>query len=95
MKKSRYIIIILFAVMCLLEFLNVHLLNKVTTDSIYASRVKNEVKQYEEDNTVLRIKVLQQTSMNALSLRAKALGFVEPTEFVSLYSPLQVARSNE
>jgi len=88
MKK---LILGLLFITLFLEIINIYLSNKVSTDSVYASNVKEKINEYEEQNAVLETESLKYASFHMLSSRAAELGFIEPKEFVSLYSPLEVA----
>lgn len=91
MKKIKVLIISLTVIMLFLELVNIYFLNKITTDSIYASKTQEKIKEYEDKNTALQTEILEYTSYEMISSRAAELGFVEPKEFISLQSPLQVA----
>ena len=90
MRKYALLILLIF-IAVFLELANVFLLNKVSTDSIYASKLKQEISVFEEKNMILKTEILQSTSMDMIASQAASLGFVEPTGYISLYSPLTVA----
>ena len=89
--KIKGTVVCLFMLMMMLELIHIYMRNKVSSDSIYATKVRTELAQYKGKNMSLRIEILDLTSFNALYARAQELGYVEPKEFISLYTPLQVA----
>ncbi|OGH38842.1 MAG: hypothetical protein A2905_03040 [Candidatus Levybacteria bacterium RIFCSPLOWO2_01_FULL_36_10] len=91
MKRPILLLTILFIIAMVFEVVNVYLLNKVTTDSIYVIKIKQEISSYKQKNIVLKTEILESTSMNMIASRASDLGFVESKEVISLYSPLTVA----
>lgn len=92
MRKLPYLIIgTLILTFIATEVINIYLLNSIATDSIYVSQMQDQIRELREENTSIQTQILQQTSIATLSTRARKLGFVDAKEFISLYSPLQVA----
>lgn len=89
--KKYTLLILLFIIAVFLELYNIYLLNKVTTDSIYAPKIQGKISSYEESNMVLKTEILKYSSINMIASRASDLGFVEPKQYISFYAPLTVA----
>lgn len=77
MKKANLLILFLVITFGILEVINIHLSNSVSTNSIYASGLKTKVEGLQEKNTILKTEVLKYTSYEFISSKAATLGFVE------------------
>lgn len=91
MKFIRYTLIILMAIALSLEGVNIYFANNVSADSIEATKLQARINSYEEENTILKTEILKYTSYEEVASKAAILGFVEPKEYMSLYTPKQVA----
>jgi cell division protein FtsB len=91
MKIIRYILILLILLTISLHGVNIYYSNNVSADSIEATKLQEAINNLEEENTILKTEILKYTSYEQVSSRAAELGFVEPKEYMSLYTPNKVA----
>ncbi|OIP58253.1 MAG: hypothetical protein COX79_03060 [Candidatus Levybacteria bacterium CG_4_10_14_0_2_um_filter_36_16] len=91
MKIISKTAIFLFIVVLILEGINIYLSNKISLDSIKATKITSQIEDLSEKNTLLSSEVIYSLSLDNISSRAAYLGFVEPKEPISFASPLQVA----
>lgn len=91
MNKLNSIAVILLVFTVILEVVNIFLSNGVTTESIMATRMRDDLSALQEQNQNLRSEILQFTSFDTIASRAAQLGFVEGTQSISLNSPFEVA----
>ena len=95
MKKIKILLGVMILVTFVLEAVNIYISNSVSTDSIYASSLQDEIKDMEAKNSSLKGEILSYASYEMISSRSSELGFVEPKDFISLYSPVPLAIKNE
>lgn len=88
---TKTLIVVLVVVFFILSGINIFITNKITLESISATKIRTEIAKLQESNEVLSSEVLGYTSYEVISSKAAALGFHEEKEFISLYAPLQVA----
>ncbi len=88
---TKILLTLLVVAFLLLEGVNIYLSNKVSLESISASKVRNQIAKLQEKNQVLSGEILDYTSYEYIASRAGELGFHEEKDFVSLYAPVQVA----
>lgn len=93
MKLLYSIVGLLFITALILEGVNIYLSNKISTDSIIASKLQARIDNADEQISALNSEVLKYSSYQVVSNRAMALGFQVTRNYISLYSPLQVAVS--
>lgn len=93
MKKLNIIIIVLVLATFVLEGVNIFLSNRVSTDSIAASQLQQELARVEQENEILKTKVLEFASFESVASRAAEFGFVEPKDTLSLDAPVEVAKN--
>ena len=93
MKKMNTIVLILFIATVILEVANIFLSNRLTTDSIKATALRDEISVIDEQNQNIRSEILGFTSFDSIASRAATLGFVNAKESISLSSPIEVASS--
>lgn len=91
MKKINFFILILTLLALTLGIINIHITNKVAAESTYVIGLENEIKNLSRSNRLLRSETLTYTSIEWIASRAGELGFVEPRNFISLYSPTPLA----
>lgn len=91
MKIISKTAIFLFIVVVILEGINIYLSNKISLDSIKATKITSQIDKLSEENTLLSSEVISSLSLDNISSRAASIGFVEPKEPISFASPLQVA----
>lgn len=87
MRKAKYLIFLLIITAVLLETVNIYFLNKISTDSLVVKKLKEQIRDYDQENSQLSMEVLRFTSLEKISSQASELGFVKPSEFISLFSP--------
>lgn len=90
-KKLNKIIIFLILTTVILEIVNIYFANKISTDSIYAQKINEQIKKLEEKNEYIKVEILQHTSLSSIASRAEKMGFAQAKEFVYLSSPLEIA----
>lgn len=76
-KRANLFILFLLIIFGILEVINIHLSNSISTNSIYASSLQTKVENLAEKNTLLKTEVLKYTSYDYISSKAATLGFVE------------------
>ncbi len=91
MKKINILIIVLVLIAGVLQGVNIFLSNKVAADSLEAASLREKIEKLEEKNQLVHAKVLELASLEQIASRAAQLGFVEKDNYISLYSPLEVA----
>lgn len=91
-KTSIAIIFILVLSVVGLELFNIFLSNRVTTDSIEASKLKKEIAEYTQKNNILKSKIYEHASYDSIASRAAEVGFQEARDTISLDTPVHVAR---
>ncbi|RJQ26253.1 hypothetical protein C4577_03900 [Candidatus Parcubacteria bacterium] len=91
MRKINILIFMLIVISFTLEIANIYLSNKVTSNSIYASKIEQQIKDLDNKNQILKSDILNYTSFEMISSRAAELGFVENKEYITLSSPLDLA----
>lgn len=85
MHKALYItVILLFLLAVGLELLNIHLAGKLASDSVTVKKLQQSIARLDEENQILNSKVLQETSFETISEKAKMLGFVVDHNYISL-----------
>lgn len=85
MHKTLFITVIsLFLLAVGLELLNIHLSGKLASDSVNVKKLQQSIARLDEENQILNSKVLQETSFETISSKAKTLGFVEDHTYISL-----------
>lgn len=91
MKKLHGVIIGLLVITLFLEGVNIFLSNSLTSDSIAATKLRDEIAVIDETNQNIRSEILEFTSFDNVSSRAALLGFIESKDTISLDSPVEVA----
>lgn len=83
--KIRVKILVIFATLVAgLFFAQLVFANNLATDGKKLSRTEEEIQKLEEENTVLKIKIAQNSSLSNLSKKAKEMGFIKPSEVLVL-----------
>ena len=75
------------------QVVSIYLSNSKSLESIEATKLRTGVDELSESNIRIQSEVLVLSSYNAISSRAGELGYKKTSEFVSLYDPLEVART--
>lgn len=85
MNKTLFIaVIVLFFLSIGLELLNIHLSGKLASDSVTVKKLQQSIASLDEENQVLQSRVLDETSFEKISEKAKLMGFVEDHQYISL-----------
>lgn len=86
---------IILTVFCLiLAVVQVMILNKDSTSGELLTKMKAEIKLYENENIELAQKIASSSSITTIAERARKQGMTEGSRLVSLSSPLPIALSN-
>ena len=75
------------------QVVSVYLSNTMSLESIEAAKLRASVDELSETNMGLQSELLALSSYNAISSRAGELGYKKTPDFVSLYDPIEVART--
>lgn len=75
------------------QVVSIYLDNTKSLESIEATKLRARVDELSENNIKLQSEVLALSSYSAISSRAGELGYKKTSEFVSLYDPVEVART--
>ena len=75
------------------QVVSVYLSNTMSLGSIEAAKLRASVDKLSETNMGLQSELLALSSYNAISSRAGELGYKKTPDFVSLYDPIEVART--
>lgn len=92
-RLLKLTIIFLAFVAFIAQLVNIYLSNTKSLESIEATKLRASVDGLLESNIRLQSEVLAISSYNAISSRAGELGYKKTSEFVSLYDPVEVART--
>lgn len=85
MHRTLFITVFLLFLLALgLEIINIHLSGKLASDSVTVKKLQQSIALLDEENQILDSKVLQETSFETVSQKAKALGFVTDHSYISL-----------
>ncbi len=83
--KKLYIFIVILGIFAIgLEVLNINLSDKLASDGLEVRKIQGNIDLIEEENQVLNIKVLEFTSFDTVSLKAKESGFVQAKNYITL-----------
>ncbi len=86
-------IVFLGAVVFVTYAVSIYLSNTKSVESIEAADIQAKVNELSGNNMKLQSEVLSLSSFNAISSRAAELGYNKTLGFVSLYDPIEVART--
>ncbi|OGH16772.1 MAG: hypothetical protein A3C30_00315 [Candidatus Levybacteria bacterium RIFCSPHIGHO2_02_FULL_40_18] len=92
-KHLKLTIIFLAVVAFITQVASIYLSNTKSLESIEATKLRTQVAELSENNIKLQSEVLTLSSYNTISSRAGELGYKETSGFVSLYDPVEVART--
>lgn len=92
-RLLKLTIIFLIILAFITQVVSIYLSNTMSLESIEAAELRESVSELSETNMRLQSEVLAFSSYNAISSRAGELGYNKSSEFVSLYDPIEVARS--
>ena len=91
MKGIRNLVLALFLVALVLEIANVFLSNKISSESVSATKLNTRIAKLKEENMLLSSQVLSYTSYEAVEKKAKELGFVDEKNTILMFESPQVA----
>lgn len=92
-KIFKLTIIFLAVVAFISQVVSIYLSNTMSLASIEATKLRAHADELSETNTRLQSQLLALSSYNAISSRAGELGYNKTPEFISLYDPIEVART--
>ena len=75
------------------QVVSIYLSNTMSLGSIEATVLRAHADELSETNMRLQSQLLALSSYNAISSRAGELGYQKNPEFISLYDPVEVART--
>lgn len=75
------------------QVVSIYLSNTMSLASIEAAILRAGADELSETNMRLQSELLRLSSYNAISSRAGELGYKKTPEFISLYDPIEVART--
>ena len=88
MKKSR-IILFLLTLVALLSIAQAILTNMFSTSGVLMSKINQEIKSYKTENAKMSEKVVTESTLNNIAIKAKELGFSQSkSRFVLTSLPL-------
>ena len=94
MNKILKLTIIFLGITALIsQVISIYFTNTMSLGSIEATKLRAHADELSETNTRLQSELLALSSYNAISSRAGELGYQKNPEFVSLYDPVEVART--
>ena len=77
MKKSSKIIIFLAVVITALSIFKAVAYNRLSTSGLFVGKIEEKIEFYKTQNTILSEKLLRDSSLSNISIKAKELGFVK------------------
>lgn len=92
-RSFKLTIVFLAFVAFATQVVSIYLSNTMSLASIEATVLRASADELSETNTRLQSQLLALSSYNAISSRAGELGYKKNPEFVSLYDPIEVART--
>ncbi|MBI4091847.1 MAG: hypothetical protein HY427_01430 [Candidatus Levybacteria bacterium] len=75
------------------QVVSIYLSNTMYLASFEATKLRAQADELSETNMRLQSELLALSSYNAISSRAGELGYKKTPEFISLYDPIEVART--
>lgn len=94
MNKKLTIIVVFLAVIAVgLGLSNIHLSGKIASDSVVVKVLQVSIGDLEEENQILKSKMLAQTSFESLASKAASLGFIQSNNYISLRNPVKLSYS--
>ena len=88
MHKKLYIPVVVLLLLTIgLELLSIHLSQKLASDSVVVKKLQSNIAKLDEENHILNSRLLNQTSFEEISQKAKILGYVEGPAYISLRKP--------
>ena len=82
-KIKVKVLIIMVLVVFALIFGQLIFANSLATDGQKLSQIEDEIQELEAENTTLRAKIAQESSLTTLSKKAKELGFVPSSKVIT------------
>lgn len=85
MHNKLYISVVLLLLITIgLELINIHLSGLLASNSTMVKQLQISIADLDEENQILKTKVLSQTSFEAIASKAAQLGFVEDNRYLTL-----------
>jgi hypothetical protein len=85
MHRTLYIPVAVLLLLTIgLELLSIHLSQKLASDSITVRKLQESIATLDEENQILNVRLLNQTSFEEISKKATAMGFSENAKYLTL-----------
>lgn len=94
MKKPLFLIFFIITIIIGLAVVQVVVSNKLSTAGIELENLQSKVDAYRKENINLDEKVLEASSLQNLSKKARAIGFVQAKSQIYLTNPVPLALKN-
>lgn len=91
-RKTYYLLTALIVLTLVFQGVNIYLSNKLSSNSIQASSIQDQLDNLTQKNIALRTEVLSYSSYENIASRAASLGYTYTKQYISLKTPLQVAQ---
>lgn len=91
MKRPFLVIVFIIMIIVGLAIGQVAVSNRLSTAGIELENLQNETAMYKKENTLIEEKILEASSLQNLSKKAKSIGFVPVRSQVYLTNPLPLA----
>jgi len=80
--RVKLLIFLGFAVLTLF-FTQLVFANNLATDGQRLSQIEDQINQLQAENSILKVKIAQESSLTNLSQKAKDQGFLKPTKVIT------------
>lgn len=90
MKKSAFIILLVFTIL-ILTIVKTVLSNMLSTSGVSVSKISREVQAYKTENAQIREKLFLRASLTNIAFKAEGLGFTENKSQLVLTKSLPLA----
>lgn len=93
MKKTGFFITSLILIILFLSVVQVVVSNRLSTTGVELGRLQGEIKDYKNENALMKEKLLTFSSFTHIASIASKEGFVRNKSYVLMTSPLPLARN--
>ena len=90
-KKSICLLVLVCLLMVFLSVVQIVVSSKLSTAGTTLSKIDSSLQAYQTENSVLREKIYDASSLTTVASKAAAMGFVEQKTVVTLEGPLPLA----
>jgi len=92
MRKSAYLVVVVILTILVLSIVQVVVANRISTTGLTLAKLQEEVKEYKRENTLIKEKILKDSSLTEIASSAATLGFAPSKENLKLGVPLPLAK---